>query len=236
MTTAVLFDLGGTLVEYFGREEFPAILREAIGEVESCLRARGLLRSVPEATWEAAQGENRESSDARVRPLADRLARIFQLSGTDLDEELSTALCRAFLRPIFARGHLYEDAVPTLVELRQRGIRTAIVSNTTWGSPGSLWRKEVARHGLLHCVDQVVFCTDVGWRKPDPRIFHHALQRLRARPEDCLFVGDDPRWDLVGPRGMGMEAVLIARPGRQPPEDEAAISHLRQLWGRLDGA
>ena len=50
--------------------------------------------------------------------------------------------------------------------LRSRGIKTAIVSNTPWGSPADAWRAELTRHGLLDKVDATVFCMDVGWRKP----------------------------------------------------------------------
>jgi hypothetical protein len=44
---------------------------------------------------------------------------------------------------------LDRDALPLLESIRQRGIKTAIVSNTPWGSSASVWRNELARHGLL---------------------------------------------------------------------------------------
>jgi len=47
-------------------------------------------------------------------------------------------------------------------------IKTAIVSNSPWGSSANAWRHELMRHGLLERVDAAVFCGDVGWRKPNP--------------------------------------------------------------------
>jgi putative hydrolase of the HAD superfamily len=237
MKQAVLFDLGGTLVEYYTRVEFPGILEEAIGEVEGYLRHLDLLRVPPEAMWQRVRDEDHEASDLRVRPLEGRLIRIFQLDNVGYDGvkwvsgDLVAEMCRRFVKPIFARGRRYGDALPTLQRLRAAGLQTAIVSNTPWGSPAELWREEVERHGLL---DQaVVTCRDAGWRKPARQIFEFALGRLGASPQESLFVGDDPRWDMEGPRGMGMEAVLIDRQGIVAGSREDTIRSLEELRGRL---
>jgi len=233
MKNTVLFDLGGTLVQYFERSEFPAILEQAITEVRNYLRREGLLRISAEEMWQRMRDENHEASDHRVRPLEGRLVRVFQLDELDPSSSLAMAICRCFMQPIFARGRCYADTLPTLRELRSRGFRTAIISNTTWGSPADLWREEVRRLGLSRYVDAVVFCRDVGWRKPARQIFEFTLQKLQANPQDCIFVGDDPRWDLIGPRAVGMEAILIDRRGIMHDAGEDRIQNLRELWGRL---
>ncbi|MGD8624784.1 MAG: HAD family hydrolase [Anaerolineae bacterium] len=129
------------------------------------------------------------------------------------------------------RGRPYDDVRPVLRRLRAEGVRAAIVSNTPWGSPGDLWREELARLGLAEEVDLAVFCTDVGWRKPAAAIFEYTLARLDARPADCFFVGDNPRWDVAGPRAVGIEAVLLDRQGTG--EDGETIRDLHGLWPRL---
>lgn len=230
---AVLFDLGNTLVQYYNRRQFPGILRQAIAEVEACLRENALVCPAEEAIWQNVQAENYEAADHRVRPLAQRLAHIFELESISLSPALVDALCRRFLQPIFACAQVYKDTLPTLAKLRAHGIKTAIVSNTPWGSPGYLWREKLARLGLDGAVDATVFCTDVGWRKPARPILAHALAMLGAQPEECLFVGDDPRWDLVGPRALGMEALLLARESGSFP-GEQVISGLRELWAKLE--
>jgi putative hydrolase of the HAD superfamily len=143
------------------------------------------------------------------------------------------AMCRRFMVPIFGQGWLYPDTMSTLEALRDKGFKTAIVSNTPWGSPAALWRQEIERLGLRERVDVDVFCDDVGWRKPAPQIFEYVLQELDVEPGDCLFVGDDPRWDLVGPRALGMEAILIDRAGTMQVAGEEPIHSLDELWERL---
>jgi putative hydrolase of the HAD superfamily len=129
--------------------------------------------------------------------------------GGALDDLALASLGTAFMRPIFdlARPH---PQTPIVWEcLRRRGIKTAIVSNTPWGSPSSVWRTKLARHGLLERVDAVVFCVDVGWRKPHRAPFDRALALLDVAPMDAVFVGDDPRWDVAGAKNAGVRPVLL---------------------------
>ena len=211
MVKAVLFDLGNTLVSYYTREEFPGVLAECIGSCRRLLLKRGVgIRE--EGLWGRVNEQDHESPGHRVYPLEDRLRHIFGAQ----DEETLGALCAAFTEPIFGLATLHDDVKPTLGELRMRGVKTAIVSNTPWGSPAGLWRRELDRLGLSPLVDEAVFCRDVGWRKPDPRVFIHALALLGIEAGDALFVGDDPRWDVEGPRALGMRTALVDRTGRNP--------------------
>lgn len=229
MATAVLFDLGNTLAAYYHASEFRPILAEAIGAVRDELSHRGLCRVPLESAVNAAINENREARDYRFAPMIDRIERIFRVSFAT-DPLLATTVCKRFLEPVFAVGRVYSDTLPALAQLRGRGVRTAIVSNAPWGSPPELWRHELARLGLSDAVDAVVLCGDVGWRKPAPVIFNHAAERLGCLPAQCMFVGDDLRWDIEGSASVGMRPVLIDRDARHP---EYAGERVADLHGVL---
>jgi putative hydrolase of the HAD superfamily len=109
------------------------------------------------------------------------------VAGGALDDLALASLGTAFMRPIFDLARPYPQTPIVLECLRRRGIKTAIVSNTPWGSPSSVWRTELARHGLLERVDAVVFCVDVGWRKPHRAPFDRALALLDVAPTDAVF-------------------------------------------------
>ena len=229
MKTTILFDLGNTLVEYYDSSQSAAVLAEALVEVHHLLDQHGLLTVAPEAAQQQMQAE-REAEDYRVRPLIGRLARAFELDGLDPAGPLAEELSRRFLRPIFARARRYDDTLPTLRELRARGFQSAIVSNSPWGSPVSLWREELRRLDLERHVDAAVFCGDVGWRKPARQIFDFALAKLHASPQESLFVGDHPQWDVAGAQAAGIEALLIDRRGSMRDAGERLIRHLSELW------
>ncbi len=229
---AVLFDLGNTLASYYRREEFPPILERAVAGVREHLVSAGYDVAEFEVLLARALTENREAADFRFAPMADRLARVFDVESMAriaLDE----ALCARFLEPIFAVARVYPDALSTLRRLREHGYRTAIVSNAPWGSPPALWRGELQRLGLTELVDAVVLCGDVGWRKPAKPIFEHVCARLAVRSDECWFVGDELDWDVAGSAEAGMRPVLIDRDGRHPAFAGLRIRTLEDLSALL---
>ena len=230
---AVLFDLGNTLAAYYHAEQFQPILETAIRNVLDELQRRGHETMEFATALAAALAANREAADFRVRPLAERLVRVFNVEST-VDQQVIAALSERFLEPIFAIGSRFEDALPVLSHLRAAGFRTGIVSNSPWGSPAALWRVELQRLDLLEAVDVTVFCGDVGWRKPAKIIFDHAAQLLGVRPERCCFVGDDPKWDVEGAAIAGMWPILIDRDQRHPGYAGARVANLWDVVRRLE--
>lgn len=223
---AVLFDIGNTLVEYPIKMRWPGLLQDALARVTACLEDAG--EGVPDdSTIHArAEQENHEAAGYRVRPLAGRLARIY---GLPENHALMAELVRLFCQPLLATGRLYDDALPVLETLRAAGLLLGAVSNLPWGCPAALWRQELARFGLDRYLPVVVYCADTGWRKPAPQPFVRAVQELGVETQDCVFVGDDPRWDLAGPRALGMQAVIIDRGVLQGQLDAVVIRSLEEL-------
>ena len=231
--STILFDLGGTLADYYTMSEFPSILEQATREVQVYLDGKNLLRVAPDLIATRVREEDHESADYRSRPLEERLARIFGFETSPATGDILAEMCGQFMGPIFARGKLYDDTIPSLEELRSSGFRIAIVSNTSWGSPANLWRAEIRRLGLNVHVDFVVLDRDVGWRKPSKRIFEFTVEKLGVGTGECLFVGDEPKWDLIGPRAVGMESILIDRRGTMVGGEEQPIRTLHELALRL---
>ncbi len=225
--SAVLFDLGNTLAAYYRRDEFQPILERAVDNVLAELRVRGVETVDRDAALASAVAENREADDFRVIPMTERLVRIFGVPARDAP--LLEVLCERFLEPIFAVARVYDDALPVLASLRDAGLRTAIVSNSPWGSPAQPWRKELEKLGLAGLVDSIVLCSDVGWRKPAREIFVHAAAALGVHCEQCVFVGDDIQWDVEGSEAAGMRAVLIDRDDRHRGFGGARVRDLRSV-------
>ena len=65
-----------------------------------------------------------------------------------------------------------------------------------------------------------MFSSRLGIAKPDPRIYLHCCALLRVDPSRAIFVGDGANDELGGARRVGMDAILIHRPGEEPPWPE----------------
>ncbi len=99
----------------------------------------------------------------------------------------------------------YDDSIPTLTALRERGVRTAILSNM--GLPVA---SVLERQGLDQLVDAVVLSYEIGIVKPAPGAFAVALERLGLPAERVLMVGDSHR-DDVGAAALGIRTLVLPR-------------------------
>ena len=224
--STVLFDLGNTLVGYYKSSEFLPVLEACVGSSCDYLSRKGFYVD-PRAAFDHACTFNYEREDLAVWPIEERLKAIFSV------DDRVNGLCRAFMQPIFETARLDPHAVPVLKRLREDGLKVGIISNTPWGSPSSLWRKELNRHGLLDVTDIVVFCVDVGWRKPHKAIFEYTLNELGVRPEEAVFVGDDAKWDVYGAQQAGMTPVLIDPSANETMPNVTTIRTLNELHAHI---
>ncbi len=155
------------------------------------------LRSDGCAVWENESGARafwRRLVEALFQRLANR-----PCSGTCFQ-----AVYDAFEKPDAWR--VYDDVVPALDSLRDRGLKLGIVSNFD-----ERLYKVVEALGLLKYFALVLPSTDAGVSKPDPRIFLSALRAMKVRPNAALFIGDDPDTDAAGAAAAGMECLLVDR-------------------------
>jgi putative hydrolase of the HAD superfamily len=101
---------------------------------------------------------------------------------------------------------LHAGARELLEALRHRGLRVGIVSNWSARLPGL-----VERLGIAGSLDFVLASAIERAEKPEPEIFERALARAGVAPAEALHAGDDVEKDVLGPRRVGIRAVLVDR-------------------------
>ncbi len=112
---------------------------------------------------------------------------------------------------------LYEDALPTLAELRGRGLKLGLISNTNRDLAAFV------RHFSLD-VDAWISSGSHGKVKPSPTIFRAVLELLEVEPAEAAMIGDSPSDDVEGARALGLQAFLLDREGRYAERDDALTS------------
>ena len=123
----------------------------------------------------------------------------------DLDvfvADLASALKNSKTRRLWS---MVMPGVPEALErLHSMGLQLVVVSNAD-GTVDALFQEIGLRHLFDHIVDSGV----VGFEKPDPRIFRHALSKSGAAPEATLHVGDVYDVDVTGAWSAGLHALLL---------------------------
>jgi putative hydrolase of the HAD superfamily len=193
--SAVLFDFFGTLTYSVRRGPLHAAVAQALGcdltslfavlDQSFYARARGDYGSA-EATlrWVCEQAGASPAAGRALRVAAD-----FRLAAISADTRLRA------------------DAVGTLRALRERGLRTAVVSDCTHELPALMPHLAVAP-----LFDAHAYSVEIGYCKPAPEIYLAACARLGVAPEQCLYVGDGGSHELTGAAKLGMTAVRLDAP------------------------
>jgi putative hydrolase of the HAD superfamily len=121
-------------------------------------------------------------------------------------------------------NHPIDGVADTIARLRREGVRVAVVSN----SDGTV-RDSLGRAGLLDLFEFVLDSHEVGVSKPDPGIFHAALERMGLGPEDAWYVGDSVFHDVRGARGAGLADAVLVDPYSLGPTDITRVATIADL-------
>lgn len=219
----VFFDAGGTLLgtnpeeEHWYEHFFIEACREQGIEVS--------LAAVHEALHEAnltCPVHPRCSTPEQVRLYWEHIYGTVFRRLVPTDDPL--ALARHYIDR-FEQGEfveLFPDTLSALEAVRQAGRRAAIVSNF-----GGYLSHFLERCGIAHYFEFTIISACEGCEKPQPEIFHKALQRAGARPEQVLFVGDNVEEDFLAATQVGMRAVLVDRHDKHANRDD--LIRIRRL-------
>lgn len=102
--------------------------------------------------------------------------------------------------------HVFPEVRGVLDALSEAGVRCAVISNWVWGLPELLHDLDLAHH-----FEHIVASSRVGYDKPHPGIFRHALELAGVAGDEAIHVGDNPASDVAGARAAGIRPVLVRR-------------------------
>ena len=193
MIRAVLFDLYDTLL-YLDS-----------GIVTETRHQLAIRAGVDPEPWGVLWRENvLDRMLGKLGSLEDEIRTMLRQSGADPPPELVTELAETETAGWARAVTLYDDTIPTLVALRERGLLLGLISNCS-AQAGAV----LERIGLAQYFDGIALSFEIGIAKPDPGIFEHACRQLRVTPEECMFVADGAFTELDAAKRCGMLAVKI---------------------------
>lgn len=231
---AVTFDLWGTLFHEKDHQQVGQVL------------ARGIQEILEREGWRTQEGELVAAMEECRRMVVS-----WQVTeGLDFPppEQLIWILGRAGISPagwlleelhdFYTGGYGWENTelVPGAAEVLRyvsRHCPVALICNTG-RTPGRVLRSWLQAMDLQPFFRTLIFSDEVRLAKPNPRLFHLALERLDAAPEQAAHIGDDLRTDIEGARRTGMLPVWLNRKGKSGcPEWALEAGSLRELPGLL---
>jgi putative hydrolase of the HAD superfamily len=173
------------------------------------------IAGVPAETFRAAYGQVVDDVMTYKGIMPEAMTRVLAVCGVEPSPQVVDELVAADQRLLIEHTEVFQDAVDFLHRLRAAGGSSALVSNC-----GDHTRGLLAHYGFDALVDELVMSSEVGFLKPDPRIFHIALERLGARPESAAFADDKVGYCRAA-QALGMGAVQLVR--RTRPDGDLGL-------------
>jgi len=213
MIKAVFFDFYNTLATHHPPREEAWV--NACRELGIAIEARALFNSLVAADMYWRDEDSRSPIDKRTPEGKNELyaeygTRILQGAGVEASRDTALQLL-AKLRQHKWEFKAYDDSLPILKDLKNRGLILGLVSNVVQDMEPTY-----TELGLQPYLDFKVTSSEVGYDKPRPEIFMAALKKAQVKPEESIYVGDQYHLDIVGARGVGIKAVLIDRNNYSP--------------------
>ncbi len=230
---AVLFDLDDTLFDHqYARR---AALRWLQGRFPSLARAS--LHDLEIEHERLLVADYGRTLDGTITPLEARTARTSRLCAL-YGEPVSLADAQAAAVTYEETYRRNRQAVLGAFEVVDRlrlHLAVAIVTNGNVAAQ----REKLELCGLTRLFGVVVVSEELGVRKPDPRIFQVALERLGVAAEAAVYVGDSWPTDVMGALGAGLRAVWFNRYEQSSPDPDLApeirsLPDLEALLGTLE--
>ena len=190
---AIVFDLFGTLVRSFTRQEYDQVNARMAAAV-----------GVPYAEFWRLMGETyRDSCLGRYGCYEDLVADVCGRAGVEANTahiEQAARFHYAFMAAALAPE---PDVLDALDRLKQRGLSLGLISDCGPSVPALFAQSPCAR-----LIDVPVFSCEERIKKPASAIYGRACQRLKISAQECIYVGDGSSQELTGAAAAGMRPVL----------------------------
>jgi HAD superfamily hydrolase (TIGR01509 family) len=238
---AVVFDLGGTLVQWPDWEggapakwglAYDALRAAHDGVSASKEQFVAAMRAAEKAHWERVDRDHWSGSPTGL------VSEGFRQLGVVADDRALFAALDGYARAVAGWCTVFADTRETLAVLRERGYRLGLLSNTWWAAD---WHNaDLAAHGLAGMLDELVYTSDLPHSKPHPSVFREVASRLGVAPEACVMIGDRQIDDVEGARAVGMRGIWRRNDSGFPTSDvtpDATVDALAELpsllrsWG-----
>jgi putative hydrolase of the HAD superfamily len=230
---AIAFDWGGTLTPWHDVDLHDRWLTFA--KIYSPDRAGELAKSLLDG--ELSRWSNQFETNGEIGTGA--MEAMFHENGIDTSSPQYFTALDAYLTAWEPNTWTDPEALPLLEELKGRGLKLAVLSNTMW--PRRFHETVLERDGILHLFDYLLFTSETAAAKPHRSVFADVLYNLDVEASQTAFVGDRLFDDISGAQGIGMRGIWIPHsniPAEQSTDlgikPDATIQKLSDIPAILD--
>ena len=153
-----------------------------------------------------------------------RLHDTFKKIKYSISKELIDILAEEYLENLSNYNHLFEGTIKILDYLKPK-YKLHIITNGFH----EIQFKKMQNANLLNYFDTVVTSESTGVKKPNPKIFFHALKQANAKTYESVMIGDSLEADIYGAKNIGISALYFNEQTQKIPKSILQIKKLNEI-------
>ena len=219
--TDIFFDLDHTLWDFEKNSmlTFEKIFREKALSID-LKQFISYYNPINHAFWKKYRENRISQEELRYKRLADTFNQIkFKTTNNQIN-----LISEAYNTYLSSFSHLFDGTITLLEKLKSK-YNLHIITNGF----EQVQHFKIKNAGLESYFDFIFTAEQVGFKKPHPQIFIHALNQTKANPKKSLMIGDSLEADILGALAQGMHAIHFNSHGEERHEKCLIINSLNEL-------
>ncbi|WP_111309269.1 YjjG family noncanonical pyrimidine nucleotidase [Confluentibacter sediminis] len=153
-----------------------------------------------------------------------RLNDTFLALNYTIEKEIIQKLSTDYITYLTDNNYLYDDAIPIL-EYLYKNYNLHILSNGF----EEVQSKKLIKSNILSYFKTITNGEDIGVKKPNPQIFHYAIEKAKTSIDKSVMIGDGYEADILGALNIGMEVIFFDEFQKPIEPHIKKINHLIEL-------
>ncbi len=204
MFEAIIFDFDGTLVDFVDSDI--KSLKHLHAKIRTTVSFEKFLKIAVDEIMNFHDLVEREKIDPLLMHRF-RLKRTFENLGIHWDE----SVVDTYKTELFRTCEPFEGVADVLCKLK-KCFKLGLLTNAY---DSSEQRERICASGLHQYFDEILVSCEVGFYKPDPKVFLNILSKLDVLPEKAVYIGDSIKHDVRGANSAGVKSVLFSRSSKR---------------------
>lgn len=218
---AILFDLDDTIVSYHmvGDLAWNKVCSD-FTEKRKILDVKTLRNAIDEAgKWFWSDPERHRTGRLDLNNARRDVVRLALQKLGCFEEDCAVEIADNYSNLHQEMIHMFPGSEETLKELVKRGVKLALLTNGN----AEKQRYKINKFNLERFFDACLVEGELGFGKPDDRVFKLALDKLKVTPEQAWMVGDNLEWDIAASQKLGIYSIWNDYNKKGLPENSKII-------------
>lgn len=171
--------------------------------------------------WKLYRNEKVSKVDLRYA----RLKETFDALNYEVKDDVINHLSHEYIEQLPTFNHLFEGTIEILDYLNGK-YPLHIITNGFQ----EVQTLKMEQSGIRHYFTEIITSESVGVKKPNPKVFLHALDKASAKPELSMMIGDNLEADIQGAKNVGMNTIHYnSENSSEIPQNVNSVNHLLEI-------